>query len=200
LFADAGDLRLDFGELAHIVAASDKGPRADLLLGAFRRAEVDNIVLLCANCHTQVDKAPTFYAVEMLQEWQRHRMVELEGLFGAIKFATRLEAADAVRVLLGQNRAVFDAYGPRQAALRGHHGEEFSRQWHRKVRELILPNNRRLLALCDRNQDLLVGDEPSVVELLRQHVDDLEARHFRSEVEPGSLQFPSDIQNVFRDG
>jgi hypothetical protein len=200
LFADAGDLKVEFGELAHIIAASDQGPRADAKLPALRRADVENIVLLCANCHTQVDRAPGFYTVEVLREWQRVHMAELAELFGAIEYATRPEVDEAARRLLAKNRAVFETYGPQRAHREGRHGNEEARQWRRKVREIILPNNRRLLSLCDRNRELLTPEEQPVIELFRQHVDDLEARHFHGEIEPGSVQFPTDIEKVFRDG
>lgn len=200
LFGDADDLKLNFGELAHIIAASDQGPRADTALSACGRADVDNIVLLCANCHTQVDRAPGFYSIELLRDWQRLRIVEIEDLFGSIEYATRPEAAEAAGRLLTQNRAVFETYGPQRAHREGRHSNEWARQWQRKVREIILPNNRQLLSLCDRNRQLLTPEEQPVVELLRQHVDDLEARHFRGEVEPGSVQFPTEIERIFVDG
>lgn len=200
LFADVGELRVDVGELAHIIAASDYGPRSDSNLPAMRRAEADNVVLLCATCHTKVDKAPGFYTVEMLREWQRRHMVELENVFGAIEYATRAEAVEAAHRLLAQNRAVFDTYGPNRAQREGKLGNEWARQWRRKVREIIMPNNRRLLALYDRNRRLMNDREQEVVELLRQHVDDLEARHFRGTAEPGSVRFPTEVDTVFSDG
>jgi hypothetical protein len=200
LFAEAGDLKIYFGELAHVIAASDTGPRADVSIPTSDRAEPDNIVLLCSICHTTVDKAPDYYPVRMLRDWQRRHMIDIESVFGAVAFETRADAYAAARRLLSQNHAVFETYGRHSKHDQRQLGGEWSRQWWRKVREIILPNNRRLLALYDRNDNLLTDPERAVVELLRQHVDDQEARHFRDEVEPGSVWFPKEVEAVFADG
>lgn len=190
---------MSFGELAHVIAAREAGPRGHQASAETDLAEPDNIILLCANCHTQADKAPDHYTIEMLREWKRLRMAELETLFGAVVFESRADASAAADRLLRQNRAVFEAYGPHTAKARGHTSEA-ARQWRRKVREVIIPNNRRLLAMCDKNEHLLTPGEREAVERLRQHVEDLEARHFRNEYEPAALRFPVEVEGVFSDG
>ncbi|MFJ7041877.1 HNH endonuclease [Streptomyces sp. NPDC101112] len=57
------DLDVDFAELAHIIPASPAGPRGVPLsdVPAEARAHHRNLILLCANCHTTIDKAPDPY-------------------------------------------------------------------------------------------------------------------------------------------
>jgi len=43
------------GDIAHMAAASDDGPRADENLSARERDEYANLILLCKNCHTRID-------------------------------------------------------------------------------------------------------------------------------------------------
>jgi hypothetical protein len=43
------------GDIAHMAAASDVGPRANENLSATERDEYDNLILLCKNCHTRID-------------------------------------------------------------------------------------------------------------------------------------------------
>ncbi|MBF0155545.1 MAG: HNH endonuclease, partial [Magnetococcales bacterium] len=43
------------GKIAHIIAHSDVGPRADPEFPQERRDEYENLILLCANCHDIVD-------------------------------------------------------------------------------------------------------------------------------------------------
>ncbi|MGO9584678.1 MAG: SAVED domain-containing protein [Limisphaerales bacterium] len=43
------------GDIAHIEASSDKGPRANRKLSAKERDSYDNLILLCKNCHFRFD-------------------------------------------------------------------------------------------------------------------------------------------------
>lgn len=54
-------------EIAHIVAHSPNGARGEY---DFQRRDInsyDNLILLCSNCHTEVDKQPEKYSVEYLR-------------------------------------------------------------------------------------------------------------------------------------
>lgn len=57
LFCDATehDPTVIIGDIAHIEASSDKGPRANKLLSNKERDEYENLILLCQNCHTRLD-------------------------------------------------------------------------------------------------------------------------------------------------
>lgn len=44
------------GDIAHIEAASDRGPRANRKLSAKERDDYDNLILLCKNCHFRYDR------------------------------------------------------------------------------------------------------------------------------------------------
>src|SRR4051812_26134074 len=70
LFVDLPNARLHFAEFAHIIAASHAGARWKSYLSAGERAADENIVLLCANCHTIVDKDEARFPIEMLHSWK----------------------------------------------------------------------------------------------------------------------------------
>lgn len=67
-------LENDFGEIArigddaHIVAASENGPRGDSHVDAQQRASFENILLLCKNCHAEVDQQPQEFSVSTLMQ------------------------------------------------------------------------------------------------------------------------------------
>lgn len=199
LFASVDAYKVPFGELAHVIPASVGGPRDAPGLSPADRAERDNIILLCANCHSIVDKTPAEFDADRLHEWQRAHMQQIAALFGAIEVPSRAMAHALVRPILSQNRAVFDTYGPIARSDGGRSGPEAARQWRRKVAEVILPNNRRLLAIYDKNTSLLHARELATVEMLRNHVDDMEARHYRGATEPGSVRFPAGVEGIFAD-
>lgn len=70
LFADATDYDpvVVIGEIAHVKAASDGGPRAHATLSAAERDDYDNLILLCQNCHGRIDGQPGSYTVERLRD------------------------------------------------------------------------------------------------------------------------------------
>lgn len=43
------------GEIAHLAASSEQGPRADGALSVKDRDDYENLVLLCRNCHARID-------------------------------------------------------------------------------------------------------------------------------------------------
>jgi hypothetical protein len=71
---------------------------------------------------------------------------------------------------------VFNQYGPLNN-YRYDPESEIAKVWQRKIREIILPNNRKILVLLDANHRHLEEPETRMLEAFRQHVDDLEAKH-----------------------
>lgn len=58
------------GDIAHIEASSDRGPRANRKLLAKERDNYDNLILLCKNCHFRFDaqkKANTVLTIKQLR-------------------------------------------------------------------------------------------------------------------------------------
>lgn len=65
------DKSIQIGEIGHIVALSDDGPRADPSLTPEKSNEYGNLILLCANCHKLVDKQPNSYTVDDLKKMKK---------------------------------------------------------------------------------------------------------------------------------
>jgi HNH endonuclease len=63
------------GEVAHIHAYEDEGPRANPDLTLEARNSYANLLLLCPNHHTIVDKQAASYPADTLRKWKR----EIEG-------------------------------------------------------------------------------------------------------------------------
>lgn len=69
LFADATeyDPIVVIGEIAHMAAAADGGPRAEVQLEGAKRNDYDNLILLCQNCHAVIDGQSGSYPVERIK-------------------------------------------------------------------------------------------------------------------------------------
>jgi len=59
-----------FGNVAHIVAHRDRGPRGDPNFPEVLRDRYDNLILLCANHHAVVDAQDSTYTSQELTSWK----------------------------------------------------------------------------------------------------------------------------------
>ena len=59
----------NFGEVVHIIAASEDGPRGNKE-SINLQIEFSNLMLLCQQCHKEVDDNPDKYPPELLSEWK----------------------------------------------------------------------------------------------------------------------------------
>lgn len=74
----------NYAERAHIWAFSEKGPR-----GRGCRPKdihhIDNLMLLCRNCHTKIDNDPNVYGVAVLRKFKLDHEERIFGLTGLAK-------------------------------------------------------------------------------------------------------------------
>ena len=68
--ANEDDPSAILGEIAHIEAKSNSGPRANLSLTDEQRDAYPNLILLCRNHHRRVDAFENTYTVEELRSWK----------------------------------------------------------------------------------------------------------------------------------
>jgi hypothetical protein len=195
LFIDLKEDRIHIAEIAHIIAASDDGPRGDPALGLEDRGDYENLILLCPACHTEIDKAPSTYPDNAVARWKREHKDRLRQLFGVKEYDSRATLRSVVEPILTTNKAIFDQYGPHLEYSENPESDE-AHAWRRKVIMSILPNNRRLLALLDANRILLNNVEKGIVEEFRQHIDDLTARHFETKLAGGGKRFPRGMSSI----
>lgn len=92
--ASGNDPNVTLGEIAHIHSYSDDGPRASKNMPVDERNKYENLILLCANHHTEVDGQPETYNEDVLKGWKsQHEMwieEQLQSSIGNVSF-TELE-------------------------------------------------------------------------------------------------------------
>jgi len=189
IFIDLDSGAVQIGEIAHVISAGASGPRSDPSTTSEQRSEYENLILLCPSCHTIIDKAEEQYPIDIILRWKReHRQVIIDA-FGSRTYKTRQEAREVLEPLLRENRFIFEEYGP-MTEERFNPESTIPSQWLRKIRTKIIPNNRRILTLCEANYSHLTSDERALLEEFRQHVDDFEAKHLAG-AEHNGRQFPN---------
>ena len=197
LFSDDGGRDYHIAEMAHILGAKDGGPRGKAKMPLQDRAGYDNLILLCPNCHKEIDKSPKEFPVELLRSWKQTHKEEISIALGQEKFSSRGEARYYIEPFLRKNKTIFDTVGPDSNYHEKPEAEEAS-VWQRKMLSQILPNNLTMLRALDANKLHLRPDERRTAELFRQHVDDLMERHC-SENQTAASRFPKAMLTILCD-
>ncbi len=197
LFPEASERHSHFAEMAHIFAATDGGPRTDAEMTAPERAHYDNLILLCANCHTIIDKEPETFTDALITQWKRNHKLKLQHLFGVRVFSSRHELRAEIDPLLTENRAIHTEFGPDRDYQYNPEAPE-AQAWKSRVKSCIIPNSNRILMLLDCNRELLTRLERDVLERFRIHVKGLISYHLNG-VNDINILFPTDMNTILCD-
>ncbi|MGR5545841.1 HNH endonuclease signature motif containing protein [Vibrio sp. PNB22_2_2] len=182
------------GEMAHVIGSKPTAARGTPEGGA---DTYDNLILLCPTHHTHIDKAPEgTYTVDMLHEWKRNHEAEISSAGKAIKFDNFNKLNIAVARLLANNKATFDALGPKSEAAQSDPSSNAYLVWELRRIDKILPNNRKILNLIDANEEL-IEDMKTIraIEKFRVHVESYE-KHVYQRLDSYQL-FPNEFSEVF---
>jgi hypothetical protein len=195
LFVDTGSKVVHIAERAHIFSASNKGPRSKPELTPEQRGMYENLILLCTNCHTIIDKAEESYPDELITQWKNDHVKKIDDLFGVKECSSREEVRDLIEPVMAENGAIFRKYGP-GCDDADNPESQLAEIWHMKILSFILPNNRKILSHLDVNRNLMTVPEKETLEDFRQHVNDFEARHLSS-VEIDDSRYPEAMNDIF---
>lgn len=161
------------GEMAHVIAHSVDGPRADGG-GGGGDDTYENLILLCPTHHTLIDKAPDDFPVETLQAWKRDHEDRVRKAFEVPVYASRAELFAAIQRLLIETKAVWRTYGPESEAAKSNPLSNLMEVWTlRKITEII-PKNRMACNLIRANGALLTADEYDVSSSFIEHAEGFE--------------------------
>lgn len=61
----------NLGEAAHIIGFSEDGPRGESTLSKSLASDLDNLMLLCGNCHKTIDTMRESYTIKHLREMKK---------------------------------------------------------------------------------------------------------------------------------
>ncbi len=186
------------GQLAHIVAASVGGPRADPDAEEQRLVAFDNLILLCPTCHYIIDHAEEEYPVDVLARWKRERAQKVRSALRVTRCDSRSALRDELTKLLQYNNAIFRAYGPHSPAAADPLSDA-AEVWQREAVSKMVPTNRRIVELLDLNRHLLRRDEQEVAAEYRVHADAFEARHLFGVLNSDAPRFPEAMNRLLEE-
>ena len=77
------DKSSSIGVAAHLIAASNGGPRANHQASELEIKGIDNGIWLCSNCSSLIDKDETKYTIELLKSWKENAELYAELLISS---------------------------------------------------------------------------------------------------------------------
>jgi len=195
LFLTIGESDFHIAEMTHIFSASDSGPRSESTLTKEARGEFENLILLCPNCHTSIDKADIEYPDSLIKTWKGEHSDRIKEIFNIKLCNTKEEVRNLINPLMLENKFVFETYGP-MTDERFNPESEMPKEWNRNIHKTILPNNRKILNIIVTNYSLLNKEEKIVLAKFKTHIKDFEAKHINKEDTNGAI-FPIEMNNIF---
>ena len=167
------------GEMAHIEPHAVGGDTS-----------FDNLVMLCRNCHGQIDSARTASTEATLSIWKMCRNREIRQRFTRTYRCFEELSSDVVPILK-RNLTIFESYGPSsdRSDDDGRHA-----LWLRFEGELI-SNNRKLAKMLEQNQSLLHRENQQIVQEFTAHTQ--EFIHTRETPNSRVNLFPCELNSFF---
>ena len=170
----------NLSDRAHIIPDSEGGPPS-----------LENLLLLCQECHRLVDTNRTSGTVQTLRSWKTQRQRHLVQRFERRYDSFESLKADVVPILT-RNEQLFTHYGPDPSS---GGGDERHRLWTMFEGEII-SNNSRLELAFSRNKDLFHQENWEIIKRFIAH-----AREFAEtrgdEPVRRELLFPPKLVSIF---
>lgn len=174
LFMDSGDII----EKAHIT------PYCDTVDNSF-----ENLIILCPNCHTNLDKNSVF-SIEELKKWKQIRKEQIDKIFNK-NYKTFDDLKDKIFPLLLENKIIYENYFLKKNKI----------LWD-KFEYKVLLNNEKLKKILENNFNLFQKHENNnysnlhLINLFLFHIEEFKAT--RSDEEKiREVLFPEGINSIF---
>ncbi len=164
-------------EKAHIVPHADGGPPS-----------FDNLLLLCRNCHAEIDATRSDQTEQKLRNWKRNRNLDIRLRYSQ-RYANFWELEAAIVPLMERNGDVYREYGPETQS------EDLHDLWVQFEPELIA-NNAKILSLLKVNGRLLHPGNQTIVNTFERHVREFNNTRDSYRGMRSSL-FPEQLSSVF---
>ena len=178
--ADLTENGANIGQMAHIKEHATGGD-----------VSFDNLLLLCGNCHKQVDSNRSASTEAELKKWKTNRNGEIEGQF-AKRYVSFKRLKEAATSLIERNGQIFNSYGPLN-------DEPFASERHNlwlKFEDEIISNNRRLELILKANRNLFPKENQEIINGFIAHAREFSESRGESHIKRVNL-FPNHLLSIF---
>lgn len=175
-FGEAGEFAPYIsGEMAHICGENPGSNRYDASLSSQQKNDYTNLILLCPNHHTLIDKTENEerFPVALLHEMKQAHEAEI---------LQKLDAPETVEAvcreiapLLADNHQAWRQFGPlSEIAQKNPHSDHAYAAWRSERLSTIVPNNRRIAGILENSRHLFAVGEQDVLSAFFTHVQSYE--------------------------
>jgi hypothetical protein len=155
------------GEMAHVLPRSKDWTRGDGINAG--DDAYDNLILLCPNCHTKVDKGPAhIYTRELLLQWKADHEAHRSALF-VPRFQNLADLAEAIGRMLQENRLLWKNFGPESELAKQKPFSSGARIWAFQKLSTVVPNNTRIAKLLAAHKGMIPLNEWPLCAEFTQH-------------------------------
>jgi hypothetical protein len=159
------------GEMAHICGEKPGANRHDPSQTLEERDGYDNLILLCPNHHTLIDKPENEkrYSVAELQRMKSEHEKFVSERLEPQEFSDKRQVAERIFPLLKANHEVWLNYGPQSEIARRNPESEAHAIWLSERLATIVPNNRLIAQLISANAGLFTAAEQAILKKFELH-------------------------------
>ena len=153
LFVNIDNAQVNISNIAHIIGYGQSGPRTQHdLVEYIDKNGIDNLIMLCLECHKIIDQLEEKYPVHQLRQWKLEHCNKIAGLFAIPKISNERELLIMVNDLLDMNYSIYKEYGPfSNNMLYGESGDGIV-VWRKRCLDTIIPNNQMIIGLIENNK------------------------------------------------
>lgn len=160
------------GEMAHIKGKRPGSNRYDSTQDSDARDSYQNLILLCPNHHSEIDKPEneSKYTVAWLIDAKvKHEEWVISSLTKE-QITTIDQLKNKIAILLAENHQAWLRYGPNsQLALQNPNSDRIYALWTSERLSTIVPNNRAITKILEAHRSLFTPQQQSVISRFLSH-------------------------------
>lgn len=187
------------GEMAHIKGEKVGSNRHDESQTNEERNGYENLILLCPNHHTLIDKPENeeVYSADVLIKMKIMHEDNVSRRLEVIEFSSVEQLKNRIAIYLTENKQVWLQYGPlSEVAQKYPHSQEIYAIWTSERLSTIVPNNRIIARLLEANRNLFSRQEQEVISQFLAHAKSYE-KWVQDEIPYQAVtRFPVDFENL----
>lgn len=187
------------GEMAHIKGEKKGSNRHDATQTNEQRDGYENLILLCPNHHTLIDKPENkeVYTVDILIKMKLEHESRISRCLDPTEIPNIEELKDQISIYLAENRQAWLQYGPSSVnAQKNPHSDEIYAIWLSERLSTIVPNNRIIVGLLDAHRNLFDRSAQGIISQFLAHAKSYE-KWVNDEIPyQAVLRFPVDFESL----
>lgn len=188
------------GEMAHIIAKEEGGPRGSETIDPAKRNSYENLILLCPTHHRMIDKAPNDYTVEQILGWKRSHERRIEERCEGERLPSKSMVCEEIVTLLDENYSTFITFGPESKVALRNPLSETSKIWEIQKVSIVVPNNQRIVAIFEANSNFFEREERAKFLRFREHSVAFEQNAYERLDRESVPTFPDDFREMVEKG